>query len=317
MELRQLEYFLAVAEEGNFTRAAERVHISQSGVSAQIQQLERDLGATLLDRSGRRATLTVAGATALPHARAALASVATLRQMVDDVTGLLRGRLVVGMVTGCTVTPLFDALAAFHTAHPGVEITLLEDSSDRLVERVRAGTADVALVGAAGTLPAGLDGNVIVSEGLVALVTGGHPVAGQRRVTLAELAAYPIICMPEGTGIRTVFDRSCAAHGMRPMIALQASAADAIADLARRGLGVGVLAATMAADYPDLTAVPLDDVEIPALLALVWAPAPSPALPLSPALRELLIRARTAFAGGGRPGPLEEVAAGATAGGVT
>src|SRR5476651_2161274 len=113
MELRQLEYFVAVAEEGNFTRAAERVHISQSGVSAQIRRLERDLGATLIDRSGRAATLTTAGAAALEHARAILASVNAVRAAVDDVSGLLRGRLVVGMVTGCTVTPLFDALAAF------------------------------------------------------------------------------------------------------------------------------------------------------------------------------------------------------------
>ena len=76
MELRQLEYFLAVAEEANFTRAAERVHISQSGVSAQIRQLEQELGATLFDRSSRKATLTPAGAAALEPARAALAAAA-------------------------------------------------------------------------------------------------------------------------------------------------------------------------------------------------------------------------------------------------
>src|ERR1700733_3051669 len=114
MEIRQLEYFVAVAEEGNFTRAAERVHISQSGVSAQIQQLERDLGAVLIDRSGRTATLTPAGAAAPDPARAVLSAVEDVRHAVDDVNDLVRGQLVVGMVTACTVTPLFDALAAFH-----------------------------------------------------------------------------------------------------------------------------------------------------------------------------------------------------------
>jgi DNA-binding transcriptional LysR family regulator len=89
MELRQLEYFIAVAEEANFTRAAERVHISRSGVSAQIRQLEHDLGASLIDRSGRTATVTTAGAAALEHARDILASVNTLRHAVDDVTGLV------------------------------------------------------------------------------------------------------------------------------------------------------------------------------------------------------------------------------------
>ncbi|MEU0040926.1 LysR family transcriptional regulator, partial [Streptomyces sp. NPDC006333] len=149
MELRQLEYFVAVAEEQNFTRAAERVHISQSGVSAQIRQLERELGAELFDRSARTATLTVAGKAALEHARAALAAAGAVGQAVGDVTDLIRGRLTVGMVIGCTLTPLFDALSVFHRAHPGVEISLLEDNSDRLVEGVRAGTLDLALIGTA------------------------------------------------------------------------------------------------------------------------------------------------------------------------
>src|SRR5438045_2127284 len=125
MELRQLEYFIAVAEEANFTRAAERVHISQSGVSAQIRQLERELGAELIDRSTRNAGLTAAGEAALAHARAVVASANAVQQAVGEVTGLIRGRLVIGMVIGCTITPLFDALSAFHVAHPGVELSLL------------------------------------------------------------------------------------------------------------------------------------------------------------------------------------------------
>src|SRR5215469_4064251 len=146
MELRQLEYLVAVAEEANFTRAAQRVHISQSGISAQVRELERDLGVTLIDRSARAARLTDAGAAALPHARAALGAAAALRQAVDDVSGLLRGRLVVGMVTACTVTGLFDALAGFRRAHPGVALALDEDDSAGLVGRVRSGEADLALI---------------------------------------------------------------------------------------------------------------------------------------------------------------------------
>jgi DNA-binding transcriptional LysR family regulator len=290
MELRQLEYFVAVAEEANFTRAAERVHISQSGVSAQIRQLERELGAELIDRSGRTATLTVAGKAALDHARAVIASADAVRQSVGEVTGLIRGSLVVGMVVGCTVRPLFDALARFHEAHPGVEITLLEGASDRLVDDVRAGTVDLALVGTATTAPAGVDTHVIVSERLVALVPEGHALAGRSRVTLADVAGYPLVCMPVGTGIRTVFDRACAGDGVRPRIAVQASAADAIADLAVRGLGVAILSESMADGYWDrLVPLLIDDVETPALLALVWARGPAPAL------RALVSRCRAAF----------------------
>ncbi|MFD8797473.1 LysR family transcriptional regulator [Streptomyces atroolivaceus] len=291
MELRQLEYFVAVAEERNFTRAAERVHISQSGVSAQIRRLERELGAELFDRSSRTAALTVAGEAALVHARAALAAADSVGRAVGEVTELIRGRLTVGMVTGCTVTPLFDALAAFHRAHPGVEISLLEDTSDRLVEGMRTGAVDVALIGTAAPAPEGLEALTIISERLVAAVPEGDPLARRYRVTLRDLVARRLICMPPGTGLRTLLDRACAAQGLQPVIALQAGAADAIADLAARGLGVAVLSASMAASYDDrLTARTIDDVETPALLALVWRSTDNPAL------RELLVHSRQAFA---------------------
>ncbi|MFI6338722.1 LysR family transcriptional regulator [Streptomyces sp. NPDC050535] len=291
MDLRQLEYFVAVAEERNFTRAAERVHISQSGVSAQIRQLERELGAELFDRSARTATLTVAGTAALEHARAALAAAGAVGQAVGEVTGLIRGRLTVGMVMGCTLTPLFEALAVFHRAHPGVEISLLEDNSDRLLDGVRAGTIDLALIGTATAIPDGVDALTIISERLVVAVPAGHPLAGRRRVTLRDLVGHPIVCMPPGTGLRTVFDQACAAQNLQPVIALQASASDAIADLAARGLGVAVLSESMAASYRDrLTARTIDDVATPALLALIWKP------PHNPAARELLAHSRQAFA---------------------
>jgi DNA-binding transcriptional LysR family regulator len=290
MELRQLEYFIAVAEEANFTRAAERVHISQSGVSAQIRQLEHELGATLINRSGRTSTLTTAGAAALVHARDALAGVDAVRKAVDEVTGLIRGRLTVGMITGCTITPLFDALAAFHLTHPGVEINLYEDNSDRLIEGVRTGATDLALIGAAGAPPIGIDALPIISERLVAAVPIDHPLASRRRVTLADLAAFPIVCLPEGTGIRTVFDQACENAGQHPDIALQASTPGAVADLAIRGLGVAILSESMASNHNDqLRALAVDDIQTPAVLALIWTRTPNPAL------RELIQHSRNAF----------------------
>jgi DNA-binding transcriptional LysR family regulator len=289
MELRQLEYFVAVAEERNFTRAAERVHISQSGVSAQIRQLERELGAELFERHTRAVTLTPAGEAALGPARAALAAAAAVGQAVGEVTGLIRGRLTVGMVVGCTVTPLFDALAAFHRAHPGVEISLQEGNSDQLVEYVRAGAIDLALVGTADEGPDGLGMMTIISERLVAVVPPGHPLEG-RRVTTGALASYPVICMPHGTGLRAVFDRACAASGRQPVIAFEAGAADAIADLAVRGLGVGILSESMAETYRDrLTARVIADAKEPALLALLWKDTHNPAV------RELVTHCRKAF----------------------
>ena len=276
--MRQLEYLVAVAEEASFTRAAQRVHISQSGVSAQIRQLEHDLGAVLFDRSGRTATLTEAGTAATKYGREVLAAAAALRQAVDEVTGLLSGRLTVGMVTACTITALFDALAAFHRAHPGVAITLLEDNSAALAEHTRSGALDVALIGAAGGAPPGLAFRPVVSERLVAAVPPDHQLSERTRLTLADLSGFPLICMPQGTGIRTVFDQSCAAAGLDLEVTLEATAPQTVANLAARGLGVAILSETIAAAHAArLHAAVIADADIPALLTLIWKPSPTPA----------------------------------------
>lgn len=273
VELRQLEYLVAVAEEASFTRAAERVHISQSGVSAQIRELERDLGATLIDR-GRTATLTDAGQAAVKHAREVLGATAALRQAVNEVSGLLTGHLTIGMVKSCTVTGLFEALAAFHAAHPGVTFTLAEDDSASLAERVQAGAADVALIGAPARETPSLPSLPVTTERLVAAAS--H-LPERITMTLRALAGSPLICMPQGTGIRAVFDEACAARGLKLDIALEASAPGTAADLAARGLGIAILSESMAAAYPGLEARVIEDVDVPALLTLVWRPAPSPA----------------------------------------
>jgi DNA-binding transcriptional LysR family regulator len=279
MDLRPLEYFVAVAETGSFTRAAERVHITQSGVSAQIKALEHELGAELFVRSGRTARLTEAGSVALRHARAALDSTLDLRDAIDDVKGLIRGRLTIGMVTGCEIAPLFDALAAFHRDHPGIELELAEANSDELVAGVRTGALDVALAGLAGEPPEHLASQVIVSEPLVALAAPDSELATRGGVTVTGLMSYGMICLPQGTGIRDVLDRAFAAKtGLRPEVALVATSPDTVAGLARRGLGVAVLSESMAKSHQDLVAVPIDGIEIPALLALVWQERTSPAL---------------------------------------
>ncbi|SNY62412.1 LysR family transcriptional regulator [Paractinoplanes atraurantiacus] len=275
MELRQLEYFVTVAEEANFTRAAEKVHISQSGVSAQVKALEHELGAELFDRSGRVARLTEAGLAALPYAQAALDAAADLRQAVDEVKGLVRGHVTVGMVTGCEVTPLFAGIAGFHGEHPGIEIELTESDSADLVAGVRTGAIDIALVGVAGEPPEHLVAHIIVSEGLVALFPEGE---ASDRICLADLMAYPIVTLPPGTGIRAVLDEACVAARLIPDVALVASAPGTVVELASRGMGVAVLSESMATAFPHLKAVPIDDVRIPALLALVWRKRTSVAL---------------------------------------
>ena len=197
MDLRQLEYFVAVHETANFTRAAERVHISQSGVSSQIRQLEKELGHPLFDRSGKTVLLTDAGIAVLPHALAALAAIDGIRQAVDELTGLLHGHVAVGMVTACSVPVLFDQLADFHRTNPGIDITLSEDTSDRLVDRVVSGQLNMALVGLSGPPPVGIESLTMADEPLIAAVPHDDPLDRRKTIPLQLLKDRDLVCLPE------------------------------------------------------------------------------------------------------------------------
>ena len=188
-----------MVEAGTFTGAAARVHVSQSGVSAQVRELERELGQTLLDRSGRRVRVTDAGAAVLPHARAALASAAGVRQVADDLAGLVQGHVSVGMITACSFVALFDQLEDFHRGHPGIDIALTEDTSDRLVQSVRSGAIDLALVGIGGATPGGLESVEIADEALVAAVPADDPLAARPTIALRELQDRALVCLPRGS----------------------------------------------------------------------------------------------------------------------
>ena len=176
MELRQLEYLAAVARERNFTRAAEQLLVSQPGISAQIRRLERELGQQLLDRSGRAVRLTAAGEAVLPLASAALDAVDGIRAAVSELTGLLRGRAALGTVTSPNVD-LPAILADFHHRHPQVEIALSEENTADLLDGIRDGRLDGAIMSIGEVAPPGLQLQVIVDQALVAAVGLDHELA--------------------------------------------------------------------------------------------------------------------------------------------
>ena len=309
MELHQLEYFVAVAEEASFTRAAERVHVAQPGVSAQVRRLESELGQQLLDRSGRSVRLTGVGAAVLPFARAALEAVAGARLAVDELAGLVRGQVAVGMVSGCALPILAELLARFHDSYPGVSIALTEDNSDRLIAQLSASELDLALIGVAGDSVPGLETALVTDEELVLAVHPGHPLAGPA-VSLADLKETPLVCLPRGTGVRAALDRACERAGFAPRIAFEASALPMVVNLAARGLAAAVVPASTAPQpqqtpqqtpeqrpqpAPEQTLqpapiriLPITSPGIRSRLELAWNPAP----PANPAARALIEHAR-------------------------
>ncbi|MGW7008057.1 LysR family transcriptional regulator [Streptomyces sp. NPDC054933] len=292
MELRQLEYFVAVAEEASFTRAAARVHVAQPGVSAQIRRLERELGQQLFDRSGRTVRLTEVGVAVLPYARAALGAVAGARLAVDELTGLVRGHVAVGMVASCSALDLSDVLADFHQRHPDVEMTLSEANSDQLVAALLAGQLDAAFIGLGSTTPPGVETHVVADELLVAAVSHDHALAGRRAITLPGLRDLPLISLPRGTGLRSCVDEACAAAGFQPRVAFEASDPYVLAQLAGRGLGVAVLPTSLAAArQTELHAMRITHPQLRGRIALAWRAEG----PISPAGRALVGHARTAL----------------------
>lgn len=288
MELRQLEYFVAVAEERNFTRAAEKVRVAQPGVSAQIRRLERELGQELLDRSGRTVRLTEVGAAVLPFARAALAAVEGVRLTVGELTGLLRGRVAIGTVTSHSVD-LPGLLAAFHDDHPGVEITLSEANSGDLVDDLRAGRLDAAIVSVGATTPAGLAIHVVSDQPIVAAVAHDHELAVHDVISLDTLRGRPLVSLPRGTGLRTRLDEACSAAGFTPHIAFEASDPEVLAELAARGLGTAILPGAFArARAERLRTVVIDPPALRGRLVFAWRSDG----PAGPAGRALVARAR-------------------------
>jgi DNA-binding transcriptional LysR family regulator len=242
MDIRQLSYFVAVAEEQQFTRAAARVSVAQPAVSYQIRRLEAELGEPLFHRDPRTARLTVAGQELLPHARAAIAAVERGRDAVASLRGLLHGILRVGIVRGPVDRRAFDALADFHRAHPAVEIILTEHHNEELQQALARGDIDAAFIGITGEpLPSHVRARVVASEPLVLAVHPRHALARRASATLRQLRDCPLITLTRGSGLRTVLENACRDAGFTPRITAEAGELGSLIKLAAEGLGVALL----------------------------------------------------------------------------
>jgi len=283
MELHQLRYFVAVVREGTFTRAAQRLYITQPSLSEQIRKLETELGSPLFRRLGRTLALTSAGESLLPHAEKVMFEVEEARARVQEVRGLRRGRLSIGVLPSAAARLLPRFLAEFRRHHPGVEVALCEESdSAELEQLVHDGVLDLAIVRLPPTRRTDLEAEILVREPLVLVAPPGHRLADRRSVALADLAHEPFVMMRPGHGLRESLQRLCRQAGFDPHIVFEAGQLGSLVGLVLAGIGITVVP-RMAAGHEGRR-VPLRDSYAYRDLGVVWPPGQ----PLAPAARIFL-----------------------------
>jgi DNA-binding transcriptional LysR family regulator len=258
VDLQQLKYVVAVAELGNFTRAAERCFVVQSALSHQIAKLEQELGARLFHRTSRSVALTPAGTALLPAARECLRAAERARAEVYAATGEIRGRLAVGMIPTAAAVDVPAVLRAFHRQHPQVRISLLTGGSDLLADQVRESALDIAFLGLAEDveLPH-LSSRPLGRDPLAALLSPDHRLAGRTRIRLQSIAGEDFVDFPAGTTGRVQADRAFSAAGLQRNVAFEITDPHIMARLVSEGLGVALLASTYARRLPGIAVVPV------------------------------------------------------------
>jgi DNA-binding transcriptional LysR family regulator len=277
MELRQLEHFVAVAEERHFTRAAQNLAISQSGLSASIRALEAELGAPLFVRSTRRVELTAAGTALLADSLRTLASAAAAQNAVAAVRGLLRGALSVGAEQCVGPVDIPTELARFRTSNSGVSIKLRFAGSAELVESVATGQTDVALVVDCAAAIQGVRLVPLATHGMVVLSVPGRGLP-QEGFDLTELRDEPLVGFQAGWGCRVLAERAFATVGLGYRPSLEVNDVHSLLDLVGHGLGVAVVPAPFARKRPKQLRTTTLGGEIPQwTAALAIAEEPSPA----------------------------------------
>jgi DNA-binding transcriptional LysR family regulator len=273
MELRHLTYFLAVAHDGQFVRAAMRLHVAQSALSQQIRTLERELGTELLVRDRRGIRLTPSGEVLQRHATRILAAVEDATTELQMLIGVVVGKLHLGAGAPASPTRLLEAITRFRTAHPGVEVSLTDASTDELLQRLTAGTLDAAVVSRPPQeLPNHLTGALITREPFVALVPTGHALAYQRPINLAQLGGAPLVTFKPGSGIRAAVDAALTDAGItNATIAAATMDPVMLVDLVAHALGVALTPKSFAALADDrVTVIPITGRGIHRSLTLAW-----------------------------------------------
>jgi LysR family transcriptional activator of glutamate synthase operon len=272
MELRQLRYLVALAEELNFTRAAANEHVAQPALSQQIRRLENELGLALVERTTRHVSLTEAGQLLVVRARRVLAELESAETELQALRGMDIGHVTIGAMHTMGPVDVSLALALFHDRHPNVGLTVREQSSEEMAEMLRVDELDLAFLSVTERVESeGLGLHQLVSEELVVLLPPGHSLSRRDRVRMAELADEQFISFRAGARLRELLFAAGRQAGFEPRVTLESNESQRIRRLVARGLGVAILPRSDA-DGPgaDVAVAPLVEPSLRRDITLAW-----------------------------------------------
>ncbi|ARP83005.1 LysR family transcriptional regulator [Bordetella genomosp. 8] len=263
MELRQLRHFIAVAEEANFTRAADRCHIVQSALSTSIRLLEEELKAKLFLRNTRQVSLTAAGAAFLQRTRQALDILDQAVMDLADVQAMRKGRLSIGTVQSLPpFLNLPELLARFYRDHPEIEVKLIQGAAPDLNEKIASRALDLAIIPIEERGDK-LAAHVVACDDMVLACSRSHALASRKSIGLKQLTTEPFVDFVAGQGTRRLVDRAFAEAGLARRVALEVADLDTLIDFIRQGMGVGLLPAAIVGRHGgSLASIPLKGKEL-------------------------------------------------------
>jgi len=272
MELRHLRTIAAVARHGSFTKAAEELYLAQSAISQQIRRLEQELGVEVFRRTSRSVELTAEGRVILGYAQRVLAEVDGLHSELEELTGLLRGKLRIGGVYPTGPYDLFGMLADFRAEHPGVAIHMVEDTQDGVLEALRADDLDCAFTALnPDALGNEFAATLLWEEEIVVALPPDHPLCRGAQVTFEALATEDLIAYRENSALRRRLERAMADRGLEPRNAFICTEMGAVRGLASKGLGVAVIPRSIAEQPgPPIELRPIGPERLTWPIALVW-----------------------------------------------
>lgn len=272
MDLRDLRYFVSVAQHLGFSRAGAHLNVSQSALSRQIGALERELGVRLFDRIGRRIALTPTGEDLLQRSQAILHDISALKARAEELAGGTKGVIRLGATPQTLESLLARVLAEYRKVAPGVEVSLMEDGSGGLLKHVEDGAVHVAV----GAYSSGgvLESRVLFPLGVLAAIPADHRLATRKSIDVTDLANEPVLLLRPGFMTRQLFDGACQITRLVPRVIIESGSPHCLLALADCGHGIAIIPSTVRLSdvRPRIVPLLLEGRQLGLWISAIWDP---------------------------------------------